>query len=61
MSKEDTATVTTSGDGGGANRVDVPESEFHDTRTNADGTREALVTTSYDGGGKNTEWVPINK
>lgn len=53
------ATVTVGYDGGGGIRVDVPESEFIDTRTNPDGSREALVETGGDGGGKNTEWVKV--
>lgn len=59
MSKNRTATVTTYSDGGGANKVEVPESEFQATRTNDKGETEALVITGGDGGGKNTEWVRV--
>lgn len=54
------ATVTTHYDGGGGNKVDIPESEFIDTRETPTGT-EALVEIGGDGGGKNTEWVPVTE
>ena len=56
-----TATVTTHYDGGGGNKVSVPENEWHGERTNSDGEKEALVSTGGDSGGKSTEWVPVDK
>jgi len=56
---------TTHYDGGGGNKIEIPASEFLDTRTitHSDGSshREALVQTGGDGGGKTTEWRKISE
>lgn len=56
MSDKKTVEVTTHYDGGGGNKT---AEQVVTTRTNADGSKEALVQTGGDGGGKNTEWVPL--
>jgi hypothetical protein len=58
--RERTATVTTHYDGGGGNKVSVPESEWQGTRTN-DGHLEALVVTGGDSGGQTREWVRVDR
>lgn len=54
-----TATVTTYYDGGGGNKVSVPEREWHSTRT-VGGREEALVTVGGDSGGQIKEWVKVD-
>jgi hypothetical protein len=56
-----TATVTTHYDGGGGNKVSVPEGEWAGTRTNDKGETEALVSTGGDSGGQTREWVKVDR
>lgn len=62
--KGKTAAVTTYYDGGGGNKITVPEKEFINTRMvkDKDGSKheEALVEVGGDSGGKNTEWVRVD-
>ena len=60
MTRERTATVVTHYDGGGANKVSVPESEWKDTRINEKGELEALVSYGGDSGGQLCEWVRVD-
>ena len=55
-----TVTVTTHYDGGGGNKVSIPESEWQETRTNERSETEALVSIGGDGGGQQREWVKVD-